>query len=114
MLKIDRKAFLALALSMSAGGCYSANPPPAAYPRAAPAPAPGEAEGQGAMAAPHEECVGWTPTGECNQWEDMPAAPQDECVGWNRAGECNRWDPPRKCVSWTPTGECNDWEPSHE
>src|SRR6187402_3630909 len=113
MLKIDRKAFLALALGMSVGGCYT-NPPPAAYPQPQGQPMQAEPPYQGQSAAPQDECVGWTPTGECNQWESMAAAPQDECVGWNRAGECNRWEPARECVGWTPTGECNQWQPYRE
>ncbi len=114
MLKIDRKAFLALALGMSAGACYvSPSPPPAAYPRQAPAQAQPGAD-QPPSAAPQDECVGWTPTGECNQWESMAAAPQDECIGWTPTGECNAWAPTQECVGWTPTGECNQWEPINE
>ena len=118
MFKIDRKAFLALALGMSAGGCYVSTPPPAGYyPQPAPspqaAPTPG-GEPASRAAAPQDECVGWTPTGECNQWEPMAAAPQDECVGWTPTGECNRWEPTQECVGWTPTGECNQWEPYRE
>jgi hypothetical protein len=84
MLKIDRKAFLALALGMSVGGCYTSNPPPAVGPATSPAPAA------------------------------APAAPQDECIGWTPTGECNKWEPTQECVGWTPTGECNKWEPYHE
>jgi hypothetical protein len=115
MLKIDRKAFLALALGMSvSGGCYvAATPPPQPgyYPRpAGPPPPSGDP-----MAAPHEECIGWAPTGECTQWDQGgAAAPQDECVGWTPTGECNRWAPTQECVGWTPTGECNRWEPYRE
>jgi hypothetical protein len=112
MLKIDRKAFLALALGMSVGGCYvNTNPPPGPRPQMAPAqPQPP----QGPQVAPQQECVGWTPTGECNEWEAMAAAPQDECIGWTPTGECNQWQPTQECVGWTPTGECNRWEPYHE
>ena len=97
MLKIDRNAFLALALGMSVGGCYVAAPPPQQpgyYPRAS-APPPG---GMDPMAAPQEECVGWTQAGECNEWAQPgdTAAPQDECVNWTPTGECNRWEPNRE------------------
>jgi hypothetical protein len=111
MLKIDRKAFLALALGMSMGGCYTSSPPPAAYPQAGPAQPPAY---QSPRTAPHAECIGWTPAGECNEWESMAAAPQDECIGWTPTGECNAWEPTQECVGWTPTGECNKWEPYHE
>ena len=95
MLKIDRKAFLALALGMSAGGCYVSTPPPAGYyPQPAPSP----------QAAP-------TPAGAP---APRTAAPQDECIGWTPTGECNRWEPTQECVGWTPTGECNQWEPYRE
>ncbi len=115
MLKIDRSAFLALALGMNLGGCYSSPPPQQTMgntTRSMPGPT-----SETAYAAPHNECVGWTPTGECSQWE-AATAPQNECVGWTPTGECNKWDaavaPQNECVGWTPTGECNKWEPRHE
>ncbi len=111
MLKIDRGAFLALALGMNLGACYSSSPPPQ------------QPMGNGAARtmvgptaetayAPHNECVGWTPAGECTDWQ--AAAPHDECTGWTPTGECNQWAPVNECVGWTPTGECNQWEPRHE
>jgi hypothetical protein len=114
MLKIDRNAFLALALGMNLGACYtSPSPQPTMGNQTRPMPGP---VSETAYAAPHNECVAWTPTGECNKWQ--ASAPHNECVGWTPTGECNKWDtavaPQNECVAWTPTGECSKWEPRHE
>jgi hypothetical protein len=126
MLKIDRQGFLALALGMNLGACYT-NPPPSNM-------GPGgggygqpmqTAPTSEASYAPSQECVGWTPAGECSQWaprhEGHGMAPVAECIGWTPAGECNQWDqggggmaPANECIGWTPTGECNRWEPRRE
>ena len=102
MLKIDRQAFLALAMGMNLGACYvSSPPPPPQQPRQMPGPANEMAPtGEGAM-APADECVAWTPTGECNRWE-----PRNEGGGMMA--------PAQECIAWTPTGECNKWEPRKE
>jgi hypothetical protein len=100
MLKIDRQGFLALALGMQLGACYtsSTTPPPSGgggqkmMPTSEMSPT-----GESAM-APAQECVGWTPTGECNKWE-----PRNEAMA-----------PAQECIGWTPTGECNKWEPRNE
>ena len=99
MLKIDRQGFLALAMGMQLAGCYTSpsTPPPAGGRKMMPtnemAPT-----GETGM-APAQECVGWTPTGECNKWEPR-----------NEGGMA----PVQECVAWTPTGECNKWEPRNE
>ena len=102
MLKIDRQAFLALAMGMHLGACYtSPSTPPPGQPRQA-MPGPSNEMGMsptGEGMAPADECVGWTPTGECNKWEPR-----------NEGG----YMPTQECVGWTPTGECNKWEPRNE
>jgi hypothetical protein len=111
-MKIDRQGFLALALGLNAVGCYVSSPPPTymgppGRPPAASAPAPAVEAASG----PTQECVGWTPAGECNLWEPLQGyQPTQECVGWTPAGECNQWQPADECVGWTPAGECNRWE----
>jgi len=72
MLKIDRHGFLALAMGMHLGACYTSSAPPPANPQPQTMPGPSNEmapTGEGAMMAPAQECVGWTPAGECNQWE---------------------------------------------
>lgn len=90
MLKIDRQAFLALALGMNLGGCYT-SAQPAAIGRSTTAPQPAVRRGM----APVQECVEWTPAGECSRWEPQQEAyaPTNECTGWTPAGECNQWEP---------------------
>jgi hypothetical protein len=121
MLKIDRHAFLALALGMNLGACYTASPPPSSSMgnQQRSMPGPTSEAGYG----PVQECVGWTPAGECNQWEPRQEAmaPVQECVGWTPAGECNQWAPGgeafapvQECVAWTPANECSRWEPRSE
>jgi hypothetical protein len=66
MLKIDRQAFLALALGMNLGACYTqASGTAGVGPQPRVMPQPTAEAGYG----PAQECVGWTPSGECNQWE---------------------------------------------
>jgi hypothetical protein len=107
-MPIDRKKFLMLALSMSFGatGCTQSTPP-AVMPA-------NTADDPMSRAAPADECVDWSPTGECVQWAG--AAPADECVDWSPTGECTQWvpadegwGPTDECVDWSPTGECIDW-----
>lgn len=121
MLKIDRHGFLALALGMNLGACYTSagmQSSSMGQQRSMPGPTGEEAY------APAQECVGWTPTGECNQWQPVQEAayaPAQECVGWTPTGECSRWEPrqeafapTQECVGWSPTGECSRWEPRRE
>jgi hypothetical protein len=89
MLKIDRKAFLALALGMNLGACGG---------KAAPA-STTTTEQKGTM----------SPTGE-----GMAAAPHNECIEFTPTGECTKWEPTQECVAFSPTGECQKWEPRHE
>ncbi|MEJ7602819.1 MAG: hypothetical protein WKG01_33335 [Kofleriaceae bacterium] len=108
MLKIDRQAFLALALGMNLGACFSSSAPagtspammekggqPSGDPTTQGGMTPTTESGmaptrEGAMVAPREECVSWNPKGECTQ-----VAPQQECVGWSPTGECTKWEPRR-------------------
>ena len=118
MLKIDRQAFLALALGMNLGACYTQASGTAGYgtqPRVMPQPT-----AEAGYGGPAQECVGWTPSGECNQWEprnEVGMSPTQECIQWDPSGECTDWDqiePAQECVGWTPAGECNRWEPRRE
>jgi hypothetical protein len=98
MLKVDRQAFLALALGMQLAGCYTSTTPmggqPMGQPRQTPGPANEMAPSHEGHMAPAQECTGWTPTGECNKWEPRnEMAPAQECTGWTPTGECNKWEP---------------------
>ncbi len=113
MLTFDRQTFLALAFGLHAGACGSTTPAPTPIGNQTVETAPA----QETSMAPAQECIGWTPAGECNEW--MPAgeaayAPATECMGYSPAGECNQWEPVQECVGWTPTGECNAWQPANE
>ncbi len=102
MLKIDRQAFLALAMGMNLGACYVSSPPPQ-QPRQTTMPGPANEMAptvEGGSMAPADECVNWTPTGECNRWEPR--------------NEGGMMAPAQECIAWTPTGECNRWEPRKE
>jgi hypothetical protein len=92
MLKIDRNAFLALALGMNLAACASAKP--------ATGPASNNTTSDKAMA----------PTQEGG----MAVAPHNECVAYSPTGECTKWEPTQECVAWSPTNECTKWEPRNE
>jgi hypothetical protein len=89
MLKIDRSAFLALALGMNLGACGGSATPAPANPGSGPTTkaTPGPTSESMAM-APHNECIGWDPKGECTKW-----APTEECVAFDPKGECTKWEP---------------------
>lgn len=115
-MKIDRQAFLSLAMGMQLGGCYvTPATSGSAYPQQQRPMAP---QPTTEAHAPTQECVAWTPAGECYQWAQATShAPVQECVGWAPSGECVQWDnvgPTQECIGWTPTGECNRWEPYRE
>lgn len=114
-VRINREGFLALALGMNAVGCYVSSPQPSYFTQPSPpAPPPPPAPADEAAYQPTQECVGWTPAGECNLWEPRQEyEPTSECTGWTPTGECNAWQPADECVGWTPAGECNRWEPRY-
>ena len=94
MLKIDRKAFLALALglmgSTGLGACA------------------GKAAGPASNTTTTQKSE-MAPTGE-----GMAAAPHEECIAWSPTNECTKWEPTQECVAWSPTNECTKWEPKSE
>ena len=93
MLKIDRTAFLALALGMNLAGCYTKS--------TATTGTPGSNTGMTKKMPP--------PT-----HEGMAVGPHNECVEFSPTGECTRWEPTEECVQFDPTGECTKWEPQGE
>ena len=114
MLKIDRQAFMALALGMNLGACFSSSAPAGTSPAmmekgGQPA---GDPTTQGGMTPTTEAGMaptregGMAPTGEGGM-----VAPREECVNWNPKGECTQVAPTQECVGWSPTGECTKWEP---
>jgi hypothetical protein len=88
MLKIDRKAFLALALGMNLGACGG---------KQTPAPSNNETK---SMPGPTNE--------------SMAVAPHNECIDWDPKGECIKWQPTEECTAWDPKGECTKFEPIKE
>lgn len=73
-----------------------------------------ESENEAAIVAAGDGCTQWDATGECIGW--AAPAPTQECVGWTPAGECNAWQPVAEvyapvseCVGWDPSGECIQW-----
>lgn len=112
MLKIDRHAFLALALGMNLGACFTSSAPPPSDPtmqRGGPMENSPTAEGTAPTGegGPTTE-TGMAPTGEGG------IAPRDECIKWNPKGECTQVAPTQECIGWSPTGECTKWEPRRE
>ncbi len=91
---IDRKRFLALAMTLAFGGCG---------PKGAPAD-PGRGAGGSGGAGPTGD-AGDAPTEEA-------AAPPEECVDWDAAGECTETAidegmyPAAECLDWDASGEC--------
>ncbi|MBX3161010.1 MAG: hypothetical protein KF773_33935 [Deltaproteobacteria bacterium] len=97
MLKIDRNAFLALALGMNLAACFSGGK--AGGPATT---GPGVTDTHSGKRMP-------PPSGEAGMM-----APHGECVEFDPSGECTRWEPTQECVEFDPSGECTKWEPHGE
>lgn len=124
-MKIDRKAFGTLAMTMWIGqqsACLVQQQP-------APQGPIGNTAGPGGEAgtAPASECVDWDPSNECIAWApsptsgptsegtyapEQPIAPANECIQWDPSNECTAWAPApaNECVEWNPANECTRWE----
>jgi len=116
MLKIDRQAFLALALGMNLGACFTSSAPAQTGPEIT---NPDDKGGGGPTAegtAPTTES-GMAPTregGMAPTREGGTVAPTQECMKWNPKGECTQVAPTQECVAWSPTNECTKWQPRRE
>lgn len=89
-MKIDRAVFLALALGANACGGGASSAP---------------------ATTPKDPVTTVSKTGPTTE---AAVAPHNECVGWDPKGECNKWEPTKECVAWGPTNECSKWEPRKE
>ena len=137
-MQIDRKKFLLVAAGLSQSlGCVAQSPPVAAGPHhnpygpVQPAPAPVQPAPVATQpgprvpgtVTPRDECVAWSPRGECSQWESQVAEPAGEawqpvaegavpCTEWSPQNECIAWGQALAndtCAQWDPTGECIRW-----
>ncbi len=130
-MKIDRKQFLLIALSMGLGksvtGCIVVDDQPTEY-------SSEQTSGQEVAATQDGSCAEWDASGECIAWNGGPAEeagyePASECVDWDAVGECIGWasadeaygsddgcaerDPTGECIRWDEV-QCADYDPSGE
>ncbi len=89
-MKIDRQAFLALALGMNAGCIIEQRGQTVQQPSSGNVAMPVQQQGY----RPAQE--GYAPSQEVASPTRETVAPAQECIGWTPTGECNRWQPTRE------------------
>jgi hypothetical protein len=116
-VEIDRKAFLALAVSMNSSACIVVQqrdtiPQPATQNVQIAQPSQPaqvvQVNNPGYPPAPNQECVGWGPNGACNRWVSTVEG------GGYGAPTAEAYAPTQECIGYAPTGECNRWLPTSE